>query len=436
MKNISVLILVFSALLTMTAIAQHIDEPYEIGDWKDFKTAAISYTFDDNYPKQLDVVVPMFNEFGYKLTLFTFTNAWNSANWEKLSEAVEQGHEIGSHTATHNNLSEMNDDQQLEELAGSKETIEENIPGYKVHTIAYPFCVAGNNDLTRQYYIAARGCSGQIVPQTPSNFMDISSMIIGSEGFETSEALNGRADAAVSSGGWAVFLVHGLDGEGGYSELASEEIQGNLEYMADNDSNFWVGSFGNVFKYLRERNAASVNEISADENKIEVELTDTLDNSMYDHPITIRRLIPQDWDSVTVWQDTLLLKSRIIETGEGKRVQFNAIPDSGLIIIEKAMATSNEFSATDKAETFNLIRNYPNPFNPSTNIVFEVRKTGLITIEVYNTLGKKIETLFNEVSNPGTYTVKWDAREYVSGTYLYRYETDDISTTGKMILIK
>ncbi|MEX2604807.1 MAG: polysaccharide deacetylase family protein [Gracilimonas sp.] len=428
--------MLFTALCTSQIQGQNIGEGFEIGGWKDFKTAAISYTFDDNFSNQLGVIVPIFDEFDYKLTLFTFTNSFNAADWDGLNEAVENGHEIGSHTVTHSNLSELSDEQQIKELADSKETIETNIPGYKVQTIAYPFCVPGNDDLTSQYYIAARGCSGQIVPKTPSNFMNISSMIIGTEGYSTTEALNGRADAAVSSGGWAIFLGHDLDSNSGYSPVSSEEIRGNLEYISETPSKFWVDSFGNVVKYIQERNAASVTEVSANENKIEVEITDTLDNSIYDHPLTIRRVLPEDWDSAAVTQDTLKLEVRIIVNGDQKFAQFNAIPDAGLITLEKAVATSTENNGHEKSQSFNLIQNYPNPFNPSTNIVYDVQKSGKVKIVVYNTLGRNIETLVNEIKTPGKYTVQWDGTNEASGTYFYRYDTEEFMRTGTMQLIK
>ncbi len=421
---------------TSQLVGQSIEEGYEIGDWKDFKTAAVTYTFDDNYPNQLEILVPMFNEFDYNLTLFTFTNSFLPADWEGLNEAVEDGHEIGSHTVTHRNLSDLSNEEQIEELVDSKETIELNIPGYNVHTIAYPFCDPGNNDLTRQYYVAARGCSGQIVPDTPSSFMNISSLILGSEGYSTTSALNGRADAAVSSGGWAIFLGHGLDGEGGFSEVASEEIRGNLEYMNETPSNFWVDSFGNVVKYIQQRNAASITEISSNENRIEVELTDTLDNSTYDHPLTLRRFIPKDWDSVTVTQDTLQIDGQIIEIGDQKFAQFNAIPDAGLITIEKAIVTSTERNGKEKNKSFELLQNYPNPFNPTTTISYEVQNPGKVKIEVYNMLGRHIETLVDEMKIPGRFTVQWDASSQVSGTYFYRLEAMEFMNTGTMVLIK
>jgi oligosaccharide reducing-end xylanase len=73
--------------------------PYEVGTWRGFRTAAVSYTFDDGTANQLPVAIPIFNEYGYRATLFTVTG-WVS-DWTGLQAAAAQGHEIASHTVDH-----------------------------------------------------------------------------------------------------------------------------------------------------------------------------------------------------------------------------------------------------------------------------------------------------------------------------------------------
>ncbi|SMO66515.1 polysaccharide deacetylase family protein [Gracilimonas mengyeensis] len=434
MKYPSVILILFSLLCTQHIKAQSAGDNYEIATWQGFGEAAVSYTFDDNYGNQLDVMVPMFNEYGYQLTLFTFTNAFISANYEGLSEAAAQGHEIGSHTVTHRNLSDLSDEEQIEELANSKATLEDNISGYSVHTIAYPFCVPGNNDITSQYYIAARGCSGQIVSNDPSNAMNISSMVIGTEGHETTEDFNNRVNAAARTKGWVVFLGHGSDGEGGYSEVSSREIKGNLDYMAEGDTRFWVSSFGNVFKYSQERESASFTELSASESQIELELTDELDNEVYDVALTVRRELPQDWDSASVSQNEESLDARIVTLDGSRFVEFNAVPDQGTITIENQVATSNEL--IDKADSFNLIQNYPNPFNPSTKISFHLPVNSEVSLRVFDTLGREVATLIDNRKGPGLHNVHFDASHLSSGLYIYQLNAGDFMETRKMMLVK
>jgi len=83
-----------------------------------------------------------------------------------------------------------------------------------------------------------------------------------------------------------------------------------------------------------------------------------------------------------------------------------------------------------------LHQNYPNPFNASTTIKFEVTEITNVEIQVYDVLGRRITTLVNEVKEPGTYSVKWDAGIGSSGVYLYRLVTEKHTQVRKMLLVK
>ncbi len=80
--------------------------------------------------------------------------------------------------------------------------------------------------------------------------------------------------------------------------------------------------------------------------------------------------------------------------------------------------------------------NYPNPFNPTTTIAYEVPVTSNVNITVYDTNGREIETLVNENHARGTYTVPFDASSLASGVYFYKISTDYDVVTNKMVLIR
>ncbi len=90
---------------------------------------------------------------------------------------------------------------------------------------------------------------------------------------------------------------------------------------------------------------------------------------------------------------------------------------------------------------FSLSDAYPNPFNPSTNINFDIAKTENIKLVIYNTLGQKIKTLVDRELIAGSYTSTWNGRDdfgnqVSSGIYFYRLESESFITTKKMILMK
>ncbi len=83
-----------------------------------------------------------------------------------------------------------------------------------------------------------------------------------------------------------------------------------------------------------------------------------------------------------------------------------------------------------------ISQNYPNPFNPTTTIKFDLPKDGLITLEVYDILGRKITTLVNEHRNAGRYEQTFDASSLVSGVYVYKLHAGEFVSSKKMILLK
>ncbi len=86
--------------------------------------------------------------------------------------------------------------------------------------------------------------------------------------------------------------------------------------------------------------------------------------------------------------------------------------------------------------------NYPNPFNPSTQITFYVEKDANVQVSVYNILGKKVATLYNDNAAVGLHTVRWNGRDshgssVTSGYYIYRIKMSNGKVfTGKMLLLK
>lgn len=317
--------------------AGSVDAPYEIADWQGFRDAAISYTFDDGVSNQFAVAQPMFDEAGFKMTLFSVTEAsWAFPGWEALQAAADAGHEIASHSESHTSLGPLGDPAQTQELQGSKDSIDANVSGQRCLTFAYPNCVTGNDALVSTHYIAARICSQQIVSKTPSNFMRISSLICGTQGaVKTPGDFETTGSQAASTGGWAVYLIHGIDDDGGYSPLPSATLQASVDYFAANPETFWVDTFSNVVRYIRERDDATVEEVSETADRIVLQVTDSLDDATYDRAITLRRPLPQDWKFANATQGDAPVAAYSVSDDGVDYLVFDVVPDRGAVTIER-----------------------------------------------------------------------------------------------------
>jgi len=86
--------------------------------------------------------------------------------------------------------------------------------------------------------------------------------------------------------------------------------------------------------------------------------------------------------------------------------------------------------------TLSLEQNYPNPFNGMTTIGFTLKKAGLVTLRVYDVLGREVASLVNEQKGPGVYSVSWNATQVTSGVYLYELQSGDLIQTRKLLLLK
>jgi len=86
--------------------------------------------------------------------------------------------------------------------------------------------------------------------------------------------------------------------------------------------------------------------------------------------------------------------------------------------------------------SFALENNYPNPFNPISNIQFRIAQWGMVELAVFDMLGRQVATLVNEPKSPGVYIVQWDASGVGSGVYFYRLRTGSVMQTRKMVALQ
>jgi len=111
-------------------------------------------------------------------------------------------------------------------------------------------------------------------------------------------------------------------------------------------------------------------------------------------------------------------------------------PGAG-IILKSLTVTGVSAIGLENISEFSLSQNYPNPFNPQTTITYSLNHSGIVNLDIYNILGRKVETLVNEMKTPGNYSVQWNGQDFSSGEYFYRIQLGDSKVlTQKMLLMK
>lgn len=115
---------------------------------------------------------------------------------------------------------------------------------------------------------------------------------------------------------------------------------------------------------------------------------------------------------------------------------LNGTGDWSLVWYFKTLLTDINSENEQIPEQYYLSQNYPNPFNPITHLGFGILEFGLVSLRVYDALGKDVAVLVNEKLSPGIYESEFDGSNYPSGIYYYKLEAGDFSEVRKMILLK
>ena len=109
---------------------------------------------------------------------------------------------------------------------------------------------------------------------------------------------------------------------------------------------------------------------------------------------------------------------------------------SGNVYITTNGGVRVENISTEVPSAYSLGQNFPNPFNPTTNIKFSIVNSGDVKLVVYDIQGREVQTLVNESLKPGTYEAAFDGSALNSGVYFYKLITGNFTETKKMLLIK
>ena len=117
---------------------------------------------------------------------------------------------------------------------------------------------------------------------------------------------------------------------------------------------------------------------------------------------------------------------------EDKEVQIRIKIAENLIYgSNKVMRKNANTAEVNIPKTYELYQNYPNPFNPETTIKYQIPKPGLVTLKVYDVLGKEVATLVNGNKIEGSYDYSFDASRFASGVYIYQLRVNDYVSSKK-----
>lgn len=326
---------------------------YTIAPWYSFKEAACSLTFDDGTLDQYVLAFPELEKRNLKATFFLITRYrkrgyWYDGttkrrlfSWDQARQLREAGHEIGSHSRTHPDLTKERTLLRWE-IGGSLSKLKREIPCLDGVTFAWPYWRSNEEcqEIAAEYYLAARGGTGLVDNYGPMpfnrviNLFAVDSLCMRKGQYE--EPWKAQSRRVYSNGGWIVLCFHGIDDWRidrewlGWDPLTVYDFRKILDHLEEN--RFWIAPFGSVMRYMRERSEAVLSIVTTRSDCIAIVLDDGLDDDIYHQPLSLKVELPYRWPNLRVSRYRVEIPHTRTKDGA---ILFDILPDGSLIYIER-----------------------------------------------------------------------------------------------------
>jgi len=168
------------------------------------------------------------------------------------------------------------------------------------------------------------------------------------------------------------------------------------------------------------------------------------DVNVYDVKIELSVDNGTSWSTITESTPNTGTYSWIVESQDSSDqclIRITNVDDGNVLDVSDDVFTIDMITGVEELEEgipseFDLSQNYPNPFNPITLIKYQVPEASLVSIIIYDVIGREIATLINEVKQPGVYQVSFNGENLASGVYFYKMIAGDFSSVKKMNFLK
>lgn len=239
--------------------------------WPEGRKAAVSLTFDDGLPSQLNIAIPLLDKFDFKATFYINPTGDYRSLLKPWKDAADCGHEIGNHTLTHpcscnfqfaraavKCLERMTLEDIRSDIMEAHRRIREVIPNGS-RTFAYPcYETAVGRGLSKKSYVpvvaeiflAARGGGELGYPNSPLA-CDLHELWSWSAHRMSFEEMIGLAVRASFEGGWAIYTFHGVNE--GHLPVSDHDLNGFLSFLKANEDNIWVAPVREVAEHIAEK---------------------------------------------------------------------------------------------------------------------------------------------------------------------------------------
>ncbi len=140
--------------------------------------------------------------------------------------------------------------------------------------------------------------------------------------------------------------------------------------------------------------------------------------------------------SKPIWEKTVKYYVVAVDNTNKTSCPSDQVSLSGQEVLLPKYNSNENVNSKDLAVENSLASNYPNPFNPITTISYSIEEDNLVTIKIYDVLGREVATLVNEYKPAGSYEIEFNAKLLPSGMYMYKIQSGNFTDVKKMLLTK
>ena len=256
------------------------------------------------------------------------------STWDEFKKDAADGYEIASHSITHATMPGLDEANIKYELEKSKEEIKDHLGdkytfsaevpyGYedeRVMQIAYKIYPALRNRMPEPFLKEIDRASKALPHPSDKDYVQWQR---GPLHATPLDLMRSWVDtAAANKDTWLVLVFHGIDSLG-WEWTPIPKLEAYFKYIKTREDRLWIATFGDVTKYMREREHARITTTATT-----VTLTHTLDKDTYNLPLTLKTYIPSTWTTCTVTQGKTTQKPAIQRDAEGVYILYQLTPNT------------------------------------------------------------------------------------------------------------
>ncbi len=296
--------------MTFKIYSDMVDESINIAEIKDNKNAAYTFVSDDGLYSSVEFFNSEFKRLDLCGTVALISGwvgnpgageGYDYGTWDKWRALLDDGRfTVSNHTYMHPTF--VNQDKSVYEYQINKgyEVLKKELPKQKILSV----CAPGNavNDTVREavsqkHYSLRGGGTENSLPITEKSLYSVGFKTVTNE--TTLETMNLWVDNAIFSNKWLMEMWHGVEDEG-WSPPSKANATAHFEYVAQNRDDLWIADWDDVITYTLQRLNSKITVTEKTNTKMVVEVTNSLDNTIFDSELTLNVTLPDGWENVNV----------------------------------------------------------------------------------------------------------------------------------------